>query len=56
MLSRAVLHDLNFLKDLIKYKNSSNDTYKLAIKTFSDNSGYLNDTLIGLAIFDFRVL
>jgi len=53
--SGAPLNDLNFLKDLITYKNSSNGIYKLALKVFSGHLWYLNDTLIGLAFFDSRV-
>jgi hypothetical protein len=53
--SGAPLNNLNFLKNLVMYKNSSNGIYKLALKVFLSHLWYLNDTLIGLAFFDSRV-
>jgi hypothetical protein len=43
--SGALLNDLNFLKDLNNYENSSNGIYKLALKVFSGHLWYLSDTL-----------
>jgi hypothetical protein len=53
--SGAPLNDLNFLKYLNKYGNSSNGIYKLALKVFSGHLWYLSDTLTGLEFLDFRV-
>jgi hypothetical protein len=50
--SGAPLNDLNFLKDLNKYRNSSNGIYKLALKVFSGHLWYLIDNL---EFLDFRV-
>jgi len=53
--SGAPLNDLNFLKDLNRYINTSNGVYKLALKVFPGHLWYLSDTLIGLAFFDYQV-
>ena len=48
-------NDLQFLKELVAYKNSNEIVCKAAVKSFSRHLWYLSETLVGLALFDSRV-
>jgi len=51
----APRHDLELLKQLVRYKNTNAVIANAALKSMSNHLWYLNEILIGLAFFDAEV-
>lgn len=52
---RAAQNDLNFLKEIINYKNVNKTVSNVALESFSRHLWYLSENLAGLSLFDSRI-